>query len=253
MRQLFKLFLTMLLLMAGGYCFTKTRTVALKDSLETVSRQLSAVNALQVSGPFDVYIEQGTKESVTYQAPKEILDRIVADVEGSTLRISNKHDNWGWGYKSWWSDKSWWHHHGKIMVHVIVKDLNRINISGSGGTFFDKGISTGSLQLMVRGSGEVHGKVSVKELDSHISGSGNIRLAGTAESSTVRVSGSGNFVASELITANSAVRVSGSGNAKINASNKLTAAVTGSGDVRYTGDAKSIRSSTSGSGNISRF
>lgn len=253
MRQLFKFLLAILLLTGGGYSFGKTHSISVTDSLETVTKKVSGFNVLQISGPFDVYIEQGNTESLTYQAPKEILDRIVAQAEGNTLRISNKHDNWGWGYKSWWSDKSWWHHHGKIIVHVIVKDVNHINVSGSGGAFFDKGISTNSLKLMVRGSGDVHGKVNVKELDSHISGSGNIRLTGTAGTSTIRVSGSGNFVAPDLITSNSAVRVSGSGNAKINASDKLVAAVSGSGDVHYTGDAKSVRSSTSGSGNVTRF
>jgi hypothetical protein len=32
-----------------------------------------------------------------------------------------------------------------------------------------------------------------------------------------------------------------------------TRRVSGSGDVRYTGDAKSVRSSTSGSGNVSKY
>ena len=99
----------------------------------------------------------------------------------------------------------------------------------------------------------MHGKINVKELESRISGSGNIRLTGSAGSSTLNVSGSGNFIAGDLVTSSSTVRVSGSGNAKINANDKVVAGVSGSGDVRYTGDAKSVRSSTSGSGNVSKY
>ena len=99
----------------------------------------------------------------------------------------------------------------------------------------------------------MHGKINVKELESRISGSGNIRLTGSAGSSTSNVSGSGNFIAGDLVTSSSVVRVSGSGNAKINANEKVVAGVSGSGDVRYTGDAKSVRSSTSGSGNVSKY
>jgi hypothetical protein len=254
MKQLFKLLLAMTFLTGSGYAFAKPHSISDADSLETVNKKLPGFSALHISGPFDVYVEQGSIESVTFQAPKEILDRIVTEVKGNTLRISNKHDNWGWGPKSWWSDKGWWQRHrGKIIVHVTVKDLNSIKVSGSGGAFFDNGISTQSLSLLVRGSGNVRGKVSVKTLESHISGSGNIKLSGTAGNSTIKVSGSGNFSAPGLITSNSAVRVSGSGNAKINATDKVDAAVSGSGDVRYTGDAKSVRSAKSGSGNVSRF
>jgi hypothetical protein len=253
MRQLFRLLLAVILVTGSGYAFAKPHIFLTEDSLQAVTRQVSGFNALQISGPFDVYIEQGTTESVTYKAPKEVLDRILADVEGHTLHIGNKHDNWGWSEKSWWSDKSWWRHHAKIVVNVTVRDLNSIKVSGSGGAFFDNGLVSNSLKLRVRGSGSMHGKISVKELETLISGSGNIRLAGTAESSTSKVSGSGNFVASDLVTSSSTVRVSGSGNAKINANDKVVAGVSGSGDVRYTGDTKSVKSATSGSGNVSKY
>ncbi|MBS1522807.1 MAG: DUF2807 domain-containing protein [Bacteroidetes bacterium] len=253
MRKLFRLLLSLILVTGSGYAFAKPHVSVTEDSLIAVTRQVSGFNALQVSGPFDVYIQQGNTESVTYKAPKEVLDRIRTDVEGHTLHIGNKHDNWGTGYNSWWSDKSWWRHHAKIVVNITVKDLNSIKVSGSGGAFFDDGLVTNSLKLTVRGSGSMHGKIDVKELESRISGSGNIRLTGGAGSSTLNVSGSGNFIAGDLVTSSSTVRVSGSGNAKINASDKLVAGVSGSGDVRYTGDAKSVRTSTSGSGSVHKL
>jgi len=49
------------------------------------------------------------------------------------------------------------------------------------------------------------------------------------------------------------VHVSGSGKAQVNASDKVDAAVRGSGDVNYTGAAKIVNSSKSGSGVINRF
>lgn len=253
MKQLLKPLLAFVLIIGSGYASAKPYTSLMEDSLITVNRQVSGFDALQISGPFDVYIEQGNTESLTYKAPKEVLDRIITEVEGHILRVSNKHDNWGWSDKSWWGDKSWWRHHPKIVVNITVKDLNSIKVSGSGGAFFDNGLATNSLKLVVRGSGSMHGKINVKELESRISGSGNIRLTGSAGSSTLNVSGSGNFVAGDLVTSSSTVRVSGSGNAKINANDKVVAGVSGSGDVRYTGDAKSVRSSTSGSGNVSKY
>jgi hypothetical protein len=254
MKLFIKLLLAVLLISGNCYAFANPQATLQADtSFVTVDRHVSDFNSLHISGPFDVFIIQGTTESLKLDAPKEILDRIVTVVNNRELKISNKHDNWGWSEKSWWSDKSWWRHNKKIVVHVTVKDLNSIKLSGSGSALFEEGLSASSLKLMVRGSGNMQGKVDVKKLESHISGSGNIKLSGTAESSSISVTGSGNFTAPELITSNSAVHLSGSGGAKINANDKVDAAISGSGGVSYTGTAKIVNSKKSGSGSISRF
>jgi hypothetical protein len=254
MRSLIKFLLSAALITCCGYSFAKSNLVAKTDSFETVNRHLSSFHNLHIQGPFDVYVTQGTDESIKFDAPVEVKDRIIADVSGNTLEIRNKHDNWGSSSeKSWYGDKSWWHHHPKIKVYVTFKNLDYIKVSGSGSVVFNDGLTTDELKLQLRGSGEISGKIAVKNLESHVSGSGHIKLSGTALSSNVYVAGSGNFMASELITSNSAVRVSGSGDAKINANDKITAAVSGSGNVNYTGSAKKLMSSTSGSGSISKF
>ncbi len=254
MKSFIKLLLVTLFIAGNSYAFAQTKATIQDDStFVTVDRHLIGFNNLHISGPFDVHIRQGTAESVTLDAPKEILDRIVTEVNSGELKISNKHDNWGWNEKSWWSDKSWWRHHKKIIVHVTVTDLNSIKLSGSGSALFEEGITTNTLKLTVRGSGNIEGKVQVKKLESSISGSGGIKLSGTAESSSISVTGSGNFTAPELVTSNSAVHLSGSGGAKINANDKVDAAISGSGGVSYTGTAKIVTSKKSGSGSISRF
>lgn len=254
MKSFIKLLLATLLVVGNCYAFAKPHpTLQTDTTFVTVDRHVSDFNSLHISGPFDIYITQGTTESVTLTAPKEILDRIVTEVNSGELRISNKHDNWGWSEKSWWSDKSWWRHHKKILVHVTVKDLNSIKLSGSGSALFEAGITTNALKLTLRGSGNIVGKVQVKKLESSISGSGGIKLSGTAESSTIGVTGSGSFTAPELITSNSAVHLSGSGGAKINATDKVDAAISGSGGVSYTGTAKIVNAKKSGSGSVNRF
>jgi len=79
-----------------------------------------------------------------------------------------------------------------------------------------------------------------------------MKLSGSAESSTVSVVGSGDFTARNLTTVSTSVRVSGSGDAEINASEKVDAAVNGSGDIRYSGAAKNINKRKTGSGDITR-
>jgi hypothetical protein len=179
------------------------------------------------------------------EAPADIMDHIITEVNGGVLKIYNKHDGWSWG--------NWWGNHKKVVVYVTAKDLNSINISGSGDVFFKDGLSTNALKLKISGSGDMMGKLSVKTLESSISGSGDMKLSGRAESSTVSMVGSGDFTARDLLTVSTNVHVSGSGDAKINASDKVDATVRGSGDIHYTGGAKNIHQSKSGSGDITRF
>src|ERR1700743_2718145 len=101
MKLFTRILLAAMLLIGSGYTYARPHAILFSDSLITSDRHLSGFNALHVSGPFRVYLEQGNTESVTLDAPAEILNRIVTEVNGSVLRISNKHDNWGWGEKSW--------------------------------------------------------------------------------------------------------------------------------------------------------
>jgi len=253
MKSITKFLLAVALLCGTLYANAKVAGAVKADSTELVDRHLSGFTRIKIAGPFEVHLKQGTEESVKVETPEDVKDRITAEVVGSVLKIHNTHDNWSQGVKSWYSDKSVWHNHKKIVVYIIAKDLTGITVSGSGGVTFDEGITAAALKLRVRGSGQVSGKVEVTKLESDISGSGNIKLSGSAENSKVRVIGSGKFTGRNLITVNSAAHVSGSGNAEVNASDEVDAVVHGSGVVTYAGTVKSIKSSKSGSGEISRF
>jgi hypothetical protein len=245
MKSITKFLLAAVLSVGTGYAIAAPHKAVKVITSEIIDRHVSGFNAVDVAGSFDVYITQGTTESVKVEAPADMMDRIITEVDGGVLKIYNKHDTFNWG--------DLWGHHKKIAVYVVAKDLNAINLSGSGDTFFKDGITTNSLKLHVSGSGDMTGKVDVKTLESSISGSGDMKLSGHAESSTVSVVGSGDYTARGLATVSTAVRVSGSGDAEINASDRVDAAVNGSGDVRYTGAAKNINSRKTGSGDISRF
>jgi hypothetical protein len=241
--------------MAGtASVFAKPHLTVAADTSKIIDRNLSGFTSIKIAGPFDVHLVQGTVESVKFEKPDDIpLEKIITEVKGGILKIHNKYE-WGWSVNSWNSNNSvWGYNHKKIVVYITAKDLNLISISGSGDITFDGGFKANSLYLRVRGSGSLQGKVEVKTLTSRISGSGNMKLSGSAESSKVKVVGSGNFTASNLVTVNSAAHVSGSGKAEVNASDKVDAAVRGSGDIRYTGTAKIVSKSKSGSGEINRF
>jgi hypothetical protein len=212
-----------------------------KNSAE--DRHLTGFSAVNVAGSFDVYITQGPSESVKVDAPSDIIGRIVTEVEGGTLKIYTKRDE----------DSNWSWHNKKVVIYVAIKDVNNITLAGSGDIFFKDGVKATSLKLKLTGSGDITGKVAVKNLDSSIAGSGDITVTGSADISTVSVVGSGDFTGQSLSTGTTQVRVAGSGDARVNASDKIDASVVGSGDVHYTGSPKSINTSKAGSGSVSRM
>ena len=228
-----------------GYTVAAPHFTGKASTSEVVDRHLSGFHAIDVAGSYDVYITQGATESVKVEAPADMMDHIKTEVDNGVLRIYNKNDHFHWG--------DIWGHHPKIRVYVMVKDLNAINVTGSGDAFFRDGIRANSLKLSVSGSGDMTGRVETKTLESDISGSGDMKLSGNAENSKVSVVGSGDFTARGLVTVSTTVNVSGPGDAEINASDRVDASVVGSGDVRYTGGARNIHSSKAGSGDISRF
>jgi hypothetical protein len=245
MRSLTKILLAVILVTACGGAFAKSIATTSLNTNEIVDRHLSGFNAVNIAGPYDVYITQGPAESVKVDAPSDMMSKILTEVNGGVLKIYSKHEYWNWGFL--------WGHHKKIRVFVTIKDVTGIHVSGSGDAYFKNGITAGALKLSVSGSGDMTGRLDAKTLECNISGSGDMRLSGRADNSSVSVTGSGDFSAGDLVTITSTVHVAGSGDARINASQRVDASVSGSGDVHYTGGAKSISSHKSGSGDISRF
>ncbi len=230
MKPILKFFLVAIL-------FTATNTFA----ADVQDRKLSGFRAVASTGSFDVVLKQGGSESVKVEADADVINEIITEVRNGTLMIHSKNThNWG----NFWNNR-------KIMIYVVAKDLNSINLSGSGDIRIDNEFNTNKLELRLSGSGDFKGSVNVKTLEASISGSGDFSIAGKADESTVSISGSGDFDARNLITKSTAIRVSGSGDASIYASEKVEASVSGSGDVHYSGHPKSVSKVAHGSGDIS--
>ena len=244
MRAITKILIVAVLLPGAAFTYARTHKSATVDFAKIEDRHLTGFHAVDAGGSFDVYITQGSAESVKVEAPDNIIAHIITEVDNGILKVYNKNDN---GFH--WGDIF---NHKKIVVYVVAKDLNAISLSGSGDVSFKEGLRTNALKIRVSGSGDMYGRVDVKNLESGISGSGDVKLSGHADNSAVNVSGSGDYEARGLVTMNTIVHVSGSGDASINASNSVSASISGSGDVRYTGGAKSVSSSKSGSGDVER-
>ena len=138
MKSLTKILLAAALLTSAGYVYAKPVSTVKAKAFDTQDRHLSGFNAVSVEGSFDVYITQGSTESVIVDASADIMDRVITEVRNGSLIIKDKHKN-GWG--------DWNGNHKKAVVHVTVRDINAIGISGSGNVYFKDGIRADKLAL----------------------------------------------------------------------------------------------------------
>ncbi|MDB4926089.1 head GIN domain-containing protein [Mucilaginibacter sp.] len=238
--KLIKIFIALILVTGAGQTFAKSKA----NSNDIEDRHLTGFHAVDVAGSFNVYITQGATESVKVEAPANIIRHIVTEVKGGTLKIFNK-DHFSWGSLFGGGNR-------KIVIYVTIKDVNSIALTGSGDVYFKDGINANTLRLSLTGSGDLYGKINVKTLVSDITGSGDIKVSGRADNSKISITGSGDYSGRDLVTVNTVAHVGGSGDASVDVNGNLEASVTGSGDVHYSGNPKSVSKSKTGSGSIER-
>jgi autotransporter translocation and assembly factor TamB len=183
---------------------------------KTESRAVGSFSRIDLSGSPDVEVAVGPATSVSVTADDNVLPTIETTVSGDTLSINSKGSyNTRLGVK----------------VNITVAMLDGVSVSGSG-------------DIHVTG-------LKAGEMDAGVTGSGDVTLNGAVDRLSAKITGSGDLRGGDLDAKHVRVTVTGSGNATIRATEELDASVTGSGDVRYSGNPPQVRKNVTGSGDIS--
>ncbi len=202
------------------------------------TRDVSEFTKISFGIAGNLYLKQGSRQSLVLEG--DDLDEIETEVSGGKLRIKREGRNWGWS-------------NNKIDVYITIKNLEGVNLSGSGKVIGDSKFEVEDLDLSVSGSGDMELDVYAKNIDSGISGSGSIELSGVSEYHKVSISGSGKLAAENMEVEEYKIRISGSGACRINVTKEIDASISGSGNVSYKGNPDRVHSSTSGSGKIRKI
>lgn len=188
---------------------------------------------MAISG--NVYLKQGSKQSVTIEAQQNIIDNIVKEVSDKQWKIK--------------FDKNVRNHDG-VKIYITIPTLTKAYVSGSGDIIGEtKFTGLGNLVTGISGSGDIRLEIEAKDIDGKISGSGSVKLSGTANALNIGISGSGDFYADGLKAQNGIIKISGSGDCTVDASDELSVQVSGSGDVKYKGRPR-LSAKVSGSGDV---
>ncbi|MBF4490911.1 DUF2807 domain-containing protein [Flavobacterium sp. JLP] len=207
----------------------------------TDTRTTSEYDAIKISGSFDVDLVAGKEGKIILKGEENILDAIIVEVEENTLKIYVKKNT---NIRSSIGKK--------VQVTVPFDKISELSLAGSGDIQSKSTIKNDKFLAKLSGSGNFDLAIDSSSLELNLSGSGNVHLKGNASNFTTKLSGSGDIDASDLKSKNVDVNVSGSGNSKVNCNESLTARVSGSGDIKYTGNPEKRDVKVSGSGNISK-
>lgn len=233
-----------LFIAAVSFCVALNAQKTINDP-NAQKRAVSGFHGVAVSGSFELFLSQGSEESVVISAddPK-VRDKIVTEVKDGILHIYLENEN------KFHVDISL--HSKKMRAYVSVKDIDYLSNAGSGKTHVDGKLKSEKLEINIAGSGNVDAGLDVKQLSLSVSGSANADLAGNAENSDLHISGSGNIRNYEFSTSYCKASISGSGNVRITVTKELSAHISGSGNVCIKGDGLIKDYSASGSGKFKR-
>ena len=184
----------------------------------------------------DVFITQGSTQKVVMHGQQNILDNIKREVKNGAWYITNERNV---------------RNAKDVKIYITMSTLDVAKVSGSGSIVSEgKFRALGDVDLGVSGSGDLILDLEAADIDCGVSGSGEIQLKGSANMLDISISGSGDIDGVGMMVSDCEVSISGSGDVSVYVTESLSSRISGSGDIRYKGDAAKVRSSISGSGDV---
>ncbi len=203
-------------------------------------RNVSGFKEISLSGDMNLFIKQGSTESLVIEAEDNVVSNIKTEVSDDVLTI-----NYGGFFASPIPTKP-------VNIYITVKDLNAVDISGNGKAEATN-INTNNLNIAINGAGNANlNNITADKLEISISGSGNVKASGKVVDQNINISGSGEYLAETLESNSAGVVINGSGEATVYAIEQLDIEIKGSGKVSYMGN-PTVKQNISGSGEVNKL
>lgn len=192
----------------------------------TEEREVRGFDRVTLSGFGEVSLEQGTEESLSVRTDDNIMPYVRTEVRNNTLILDFDDKGWDRGYNP--TDG--------IHFDLVVKDLQRIDISGAGSVEMGK-FDTDDLLVDLSGAGSLEiGNLTANELIVRQSGAVTMVVAGQVNGQELSHSGVGSYHAAELESETAFIDISGAGSSTVWATETLDIQISGLGNVIYYGN-----------------
>jgi len=179
-------------------------------------RKVDSFNKIDISGGYEVLINQGDKERLELEVDKNLLEYIETNTKNNTLFISSK--------KPIGNATS-------LKLYISVVDVDDIDVSGAIELKNKGTCKTANLAIDISGVADVDLDVDVENLVMDMSGASETTLSGNANNFEIEISGSGELQAKKLKTRNTTIDISGAGSVKYKGNPKIEKDISGAGSI----------------------
>ncbi len=227
-----------LILILGLFLLVACDCIEGEGPIVSESRNISGFDQIELEVSANVLISKSDEFKVRIEGQQNILDILHTRLRGNTLVID---------YQGACVMNT-----RNLEIFISMPEINEVQIDGSGDVESDDVFESDRFYAGVSGSGSIDMMVKANELDADISGSGSIYLSGEADHFYGTISGSGDLKASRVKANYAELKISGSGSTYIHVEKELIGRISGSGNIRYSGN-PDINSSGNGSGRLKKI
>jgi hypothetical protein len=208
------------------------------------TRNVSNFKGIRVSSGIDLYIKQGSVESVRIMGDKDKLEKVKTEKEGDVLKI------YAGSSKGWFNFDFDWSNKKIIKAYVTVKNLNSISATGGSDVFSEGKLDLIKLDVKATGGSDMKLDLDTDELTCETTGGSDVTLSGTTTVFKASATGGSDLKAKNLKTSFCSVSSTGGSDAYVWAEKEISISATGGSDVYHKGDARVVQSNASGGSDI---
>ncbi|MFA6404352.1 MAG: head GIN domain-containing protein [Salinivirgaceae bacterium] len=199
-------------------------------------RNVTGFNGIDVAEGIKVELTQGSKESVEVIADSSYIDRVVTELDGTTLSIHIKGNDWnGWNKK--------------VLVKVTSIKVETIEASSGSSLVTQNLIESENLKMSVSSGAGIHVAYKAPNSSCEASSGASAKLKGVTKYFDADASSGANIKALELKAIKVKADVSSGASIEVDVEEELRADASSGGSVKYNGNPKmkDIEKSSGGS------
>ncbi len=213
------------------------RTVNGNENVVKEKRDAGQFANLRVSSGIDVYLSQGTRESIEVEADENLHEYILTEIKSGVLHVYTRVNI---------------RRAERKRVYVTMKDIVLLSTSSAGDIIGQTPVQADRLELSASSAGDIKLEVKAREIRAGVSSSGDITLTGEADMLYADLSSAGDLNAYGLVVREADVSASSAGDADIYVTEKLRARSSSAGDINYRGNPKYVDAHSSSAGSVNR-
>ena len=192
-----------------------------------VKRELSgSFTAISVTDGIDLFLTQGTTESVSVSASEEkYLEKLKTVLENGTLKIYYERNGINIGING----------KKKLTAYVTFKSLQKLQSSAGSDVFAKTDIEVSDLEMKLSSGSHFNGKITAKSLTVDQSSGSGVIITGKSDKLTIDCNSGAEFKGYGFEVEECNAKVSSGAGVHITVNKELVAKASSGGGIRYKG------------------